>query len=113
MSNGQAELLVAISRVIDALQALEVDYFVGGSVASSVFGEPRQTLGADLVARLFPRHATAFVQHLGDAFYADLGAIETAIQQERSFNVIHLPTMSKVDIFTAWRNPFAQSQFAR
>lgn len=57
MPEADTELLTAVARVVEAFDALGVDYLMGGSVASSVFGEPRQTLDADLVARLFGQHA--------------------------------------------------------
>ncbi len=113
MSDGQPELLTAISRVAAIFQELGIDYFIGGSVASSVFGEPRQTIDADLVAKILGRHAKPLVERLGDSFHADLSAIRAAIQSQGCFNLIHLPTMAKVDVFVSWRSPFAQSQFAR
>jgi hypothetical protein len=108
-----SELLSAVALVVAAFDALGVDYLVGGSVASSVFGEPRQTLDADVVARLFGRHAEPLVARLGSEFYADLPAIYSAIQTQGCFNLIHLDTMTKVDVFAHWRDPFSQSQFAR
>ena len=63
MSEADTELLAAVARVVAAFEALEVDYFVGGSVASSVFGEPRQTVDADLVAR----HAWPACRTVGEA----------------------------------------------
>jgi hypothetical protein len=113
MSEGGTELLVAVARVVRAFEALGVDYLVGGSVASSVFGEPRQTIDADLVARLLGRHAEPLVAQLGSEFYADLPAISNAIQTQGCCNLIHLETMAKVDVFVRWRDPFGQSQFAR
>lgn len=113
MNQRHTELLEALARVVAVLEVLGVDYFVGGSVASSLYGEPRQTLDADLVARLLGHHAEPFVARLGDGFYADLPAITAAIQNQASFNLIHLETMTKVDVFVRWRDPFAQSQFAR
>jgi hypothetical protein len=113
MNEGETELLAAVARIVAAFQALGVDYLVGGSVASSVFGEPRQTVDADLLARLNGRHAEPLVARLSGEFYADLPAIVTAIQDQGSFNLIHLETMTKVDVFVRWRDPFGQSQFAR
>lgn len=113
MNEGRTELLVAIARVVRAFDSLGVDYLVGGSVASSLFGEPRATVDADLVARLFGRHADPLVENLGGEFYADLPSILTAIQHQGSFNLIHLETMSKVDVFVNWRSPFGQAQFSR
>lgn len=113
MNEGETELLLALGRVVTALDALGVEYLVGGSIASSVFGEPRQTLDADLIARLFGRHAKPLVERLAEEFYVHLPAIETAIQTQGSFNLIHLETVTKVDVFVRWRDPFGQSQFAR
>jgi hypothetical protein len=113
MNDAETELLLAVGRVVAAFDTLAVEYLVGGSVASSVFGEPRQTLDADLIARLLGRHAKPLVEKLSQEFYADLPAIETAIQTQGSFNLIHLETVTKVDVFVRWRDPFGQSQFAR
>lgn len=111
--NEGAELLQAVASVVAAFDALGVEYLVGGSVASSVFGEPRQTLDADLVARLLGRHAERLAAHLEKDFYIDLSAVQGAIQTQGCFNLIHLQTMTKVDVFVRWRDSFAQSQFAR
>ncbi len=113
MNEGETELLAAVARVVAAFESLGVDYLIGGSVASSVFGEPRQTVDADLVARLLGQHAEPLVKQLAGEFYADLPAILTAVQNQGSFNLIHLDTMTKVDVFVSWRSPFGQSQFSR
>jgi hypothetical protein len=68
---------------------------------------------ADVVARLLGRHAKPLVDRLGLDFYADLPSIEAAIENGSSFNLIHLETMVKVDIYVTWRTEFARSQFAR
>ncbi len=113
MSEADTELLAAIERVVEALESLGVDYFIGGSVASAVFGEPRQTVDADLIARLFMHHAAHLGEKLNHEFYVDLSSIHNAIQFQSSFNLIHLQTMTKVDVFVRWRDAFGQAQFAR
>lgn len=113
MNEADTGLLAAVARVVAAFEALGVDYLVGGSVASSVFGEPRQTLDADLVAQLLGRHAEPLVARLAGDFYADLPAIVMAIRTQGCFNLIHLESVTKVDVFVRWRDPFDQSQFAR
>ena len=113
MNEGETELLKAVGRVVTAFDALGIEYLVGGSIASSVFGEPRQTIDADLVARFFGRHAEPLVAKLSAEFYCDLPAILSAVQMQGCFNLIHLETATKVDVFVRWRDPFAQSQFAR
>lgn len=68
MNEGETELLAAVARVVTAFDALGIEYLVGGSVASSVFGEPRQTVDADLMARLLGPQAQPLVQRLGGEF---------------------------------------------
>ena len=78
-----------------------------------MFGEPRQTVDADLVARLLGRHAEPLVTRLSGEFYVDRASITAAIQSQGCFNLIHLETMTKVDVFVHWRSSFGQSQLAR
>ena len=113
MNEGETELLAAVARVVRVFDELGVDYLVGGSIASSVFGEPRQTVDADLVARLLACHVEPLVARLSGEFYVDLASITAAIQDQGCFNLIHLDTMTKVDVFIHWRTAFGQSQFAR
>ena len=113
MDPADIELYAAVRPVVAAFDQLGVQYFVGGSVASGVLGEPRQTLDADLVAALFGQHATPLTGLLQDRFYVDAPMILSAIERQSSFNLIHLETMVKVDVHVAWRSDFARSQFAR
>ena len=113
MNEGRTELLEAVARVVASFEELGVEYRVGGSVASSVFGEPRQTVNAEVIARLLGRHAEPLVARLQSGFYTDLQAIQTAVRTQGCFNLIHLETMTKVDVFVRWRDVFGQSQFAR
>jgi hypothetical protein len=99
--------------VCDALAAMGVDFHIGGSLASSVHGYPRATLDADLVADLKPGHGRELAGRLGAAFYADAEAVEASIHERRSFNVIHLETMFKVDVFVLKTTPFDMESFRR
>jgi len=82
-------------------------------MASSVHGIYRATADADFVAAVRPEHAKPLVALLQPAFYADLEAIRTAAASHRSFNVIHLETMLKVDVFVAQLDPFHLMQMRR
>jgi hypothetical protein len=99
--------------VIEALDDLGVPYLIGGSLASAVYGVPRATMDADLVADLRMEHAEPLARALGNAFYVDAGSIRDAIGHYGSFNVIHFETMFKVDIFVPKRRPFDAEQLAR
>ena len=99
--------------VADALEALGVPYAIGGSLSSAIHGVMRATMDADIVADLRPEHVEPLAQALGDAFYADAEMMRDALRRHSSFNVIHLETMFKVDLFVARPRPFDRSQLAR
>lgn len=107
------EPIAVTLRVIEALEGLGVPYLIGGSLASAVHGVARATVDADVVADLRPEHAEPLARALGEAFYADVEAIRDAIRERSHFNVIHLETMFKVDIFVRKQRPFDQAQFER
>lgn len=95
------DLVDAVAPVADVLDALGVPYYLAGSVISSLHGIARATVDVDVVAALRPAHATAFAERLADDYYADADAIADAIHRRAMFNVIHLATMMKVDVYVA------------
>jgi len=108
-----AEPIAVTMIVADALDALGVLYAIGGSFASAVHGVMRATMDADLVADLRMEHAEPLAQALGDAFYADVEMMRGAIRHHGCFNLIHMETMFKVDIFVAKPRAFDRAQLAR
>ena len=107
------EPIAVTVSVAEVLDRLGVPYFIGGSLATAVHGVARATLDADIIADLKPDQVDRFVQDLGAAFYSDTDAIRDAVHRQASFNVIHLKTMFKVDVFVRSRAPFDQAQFRR
>jgi hypothetical protein len=110
--NG-SDLLAALDPVLAVLEQLGVRHFVGGSVASSAHGVARASLDVDLVAELQPGQVAPLVAALQDAFFVDEGRVRAAVAAGRSFNLIHLATMFKVDVFVSRSRPFDASSFAR
>ena len=108
----QPEPIRATLLVIDALEALDVPYVIGGSMASSVHGVVRSTNDSDILADLKSRHIQPLVQRLQNDFYLDVRAITEAIRRKCHFNLIHLETMFKVDVFLPKR-PFDARQLDR
>ncbi|MFW6161846.1 MAG: hypothetical protein ACODAJ_03700 [Planctomycetota bacterium] len=100
-------------EVIDALDALGVPYFICGSLAAAARGMVRSTADADLIADLRPEHAESLAEALGGRFYVDVESIRYAIERRRSFNVVHLETMFKVDVFVSRPAGFDGSRFER
>jgi hypothetical protein len=107
------ESVTVTLRVAEELDKLAIDYFVGGSVASSVHGRPRTTDDIDIVAALPGPKVDAFVQSLQTDFFVDAGMIQDAIRRRASFNIIHLATMLKVDVFLLGNEDFALEEMQR
>ncbi len=108
-----SEPIVVLLRVISELERIGVRYAIGGSVASSVFGEPRASEDADLIADLGRDQAEQLVTALAGEFYLSEPAIRDALTRHSSFNVIHLKTMRKVDVFVAGPRPLDRTQIER
>jgi hypothetical protein len=108
-----AEQIAVLMQVTDTLDALGVPYAIGGSFASALHGVMRATMDADVVASLDQRDAEPLAGALADTFYVDLESIREAIHRRGSFNVIHLDTMFKVDVFISRARAFDRSQLAR
>ena len=98
--------------VISVLEELDVPYLIGGAPGSTGHGGFRGTLDSDLGAGLQLHHAALLVQRLQQEFYISLNAIIDAILYQSSFNLIHLATAFKVDIFIPKQRPFDRFQFA-
>jgi hypothetical protein len=113
MIPAPSEIYQVTRTVATAFDAAGIRYFVGGSVASALYGEPRSTRDIDLVAAILPRQVEPFIAALGPGFYAEAETIRNAITSARSFNIIHLETMVKVDVFPAKPDAFGRSQLSR
>jgi hypothetical protein len=108
-----AEPVQITQLVTEVLERLGIPYLVGGSLASSLHGTPRATQDADLVVDLKPHQVMQLVKTLGPAFHVDADMIREAIRDRSSFNVIHLATMFKVDLFLLKDDPLSQAEMAR
>ena len=107
------ELLAALRPVLAAFERLGVACHIGGSVASSSHGVGRSTQDVDVIADLHPSHVRPLVAALANDYYVSEPMIEAAIRGRSCFNVIHLPSMFKVDIFVLKQRPFDQAAFRR
>jgi hypothetical protein len=101
---------LAVTRV---LERMGIPYFVGGSLASSAHGVARATLDADIIARVEPQQAGQFARELGTGFYADIDAIADAVARGSSFNVIHIATAFKIDVFVPASTAYGDVEMER
>jgi len=99
-------------QVAEVLERCGLRYLVGGSLASSVSGEPRSTLDVDVVVAMTEADVEPLLATLSDEFYADAGAVRRAVRARSSVNLIHQGTATKVDLFMLGGSPLDAEQMA-
>ena len=108
-----SEPLCVALQTAKILDDLDIPYLVGGSIASSIYGEPRATQGIDFVAELKARHVQPLIAATQNAFYIAEEDVLRAVSRLSSFNIIHLETMTKVDIFVLGADALDREEMRR
>jgi hypothetical protein len=107
--NSQAQIL---EEIIGALATTGVRYVIGGSVASSSIGIPRATLDTDVLVEMDRAQVGVLARELGGQWYLDAEFAGNALANRRAFNVIHMPSGFKFDLFPAY-SPFHRAELQR
>lgn len=86
-----------------------LDYIITGSVAAIAYGEPRMTNDVDIVMRLAPEDAGVLRRPFSSTDYyappVDVIATEAARGWHGYFNLVHLETVLRADIYVAGDDP--------
>lgn len=90
------EHVVALGRVLDELG---LPWVLGGSLASSLVGEPRSTVDIDVAVLLADEHVDSVVRAVQDEYYVSAEMAREAVASHSSFNLLHHRTGMKVDVF--------------
>ncbi len=109
----KSEISSAIELFIKSLEDMNIPYFIGGSIASSVYGIARATMDIDLVSELKFEDVKQLVQKLKGSYFIDEEMIIDAIKNKSSFNLVHLGTMMKIDVFISQDKIFDKKSFER
>jgi len=107
------DILRALVPVTRAFDSLKIPYYIGGSVASSLYGLARATLDVDIAAGIELGHVSSLQDSLQNEYYVDEDMIAEAINRRSSFNLIHLATSIKIDVFISSDEPFQQTAMER
>ena len=100
-------------RLTRYLEQEAIDYFLGGSIASTTYGEPRFTQDVDVIVRLSEDDVDLLVAEFESDFYVSGPALHEAVQRKSSANLIHLDTNFKIDLIVSRERPFEKSRFER
>jgi hypothetical protein len=109
---GENAIDIAL-KVARALNAVGAEYFVGGSLASSLQGEPRATNDIDFVIALPLGKVGEFSTALGNDFEVDTNMLRDAVLHASCANAFYLPVVTKIDFFGRGYEPFDESEFSR
>lgn len=107
------DILSALQPVVNALEKFSIPYYIGGSIASSIYGMARATMDIDIVADVKIHHISLLRQELEKSYYIDGDMIKEAIQNSSSFNLIHLETTIKIDVFISKKTLYHQKALER
>ncbi len=99
-----------ITLFVAPLEADGIRYMITGSIASSIYGEPRNTLDIDLVVFLKSNQTTRFHSIFPEEYFylppIDVIEIESRRETRGHFNIIHHNTGLKADIYLSQNHPY-------
>ena len=107
------DIILTIEPLIDVFRDLKIPYCISGSVASSAKGIPRTTIDVDIVTIIPPGLVSALEKKLANTYYISKEAVIDAIKNQSSFNLIHLETLIKVDVYMMKTNAYDIVAFSR
>jgi hypothetical protein len=110
--NNTAEL-TTLENFTNILDRLGIAYAIGGSIASSAYGAVRFTEDADIVVEHFGDKAEEFFELMKGQYYISKEAMNQALRQHKSFNVIHFESAFKIDVFIRKDTAFEKHLISR
>ena len=110
---SEPEEYLVLKQLADVLDGLKIDYAIGGSIASSLYGKVRFTQDADITVVPLGDKAEQLYNVLKEHFYISKDAMYQAISNRSSFNIIHLRSAFKIDIFIRKDDDFHRQLFLR
>ena len=110
---SEPEEYLVLKQMTDVLDDFKIDYAIGGSIASSLYGKVRFTQDVDITVAAFGDKAEQLYDALKGTFYISKDAMYQAISNRGSFNIIHLESAFKIDIFVCKDDDFHRQIFLR
>ena len=113
MGRHMNEELGVLALVTSRLEEAGIAYMVTGSIAVSLYGEPRMTRDVDLVVALALSDAERLAGLFRDQFLCDEDRMREAIRHRSMFNLIHTQAVVKIDMIVRKDSAYAEKEFAR
>jgi hypothetical protein len=110
MTKGPLDLVGQVATILDGLG---IPYALGGSMASSLIGEPRSTVDVDIAIKLEDEAGAVLLERMNAEFYVPIDSARAAIQAHSSFNLIDTAHGLKVDLFVLGEGLLDRMQIER
>lgn len=107
--------LQLFQSVTAKLESIGLEYMVVGSVASTIYGEPRLTRDIDLVLEI-PLDKLAAFETLfppPEFYIPPREILNDEIINRRQFNLLHIASGLKIDCMVRKNSPHGRAEFAR
>ncbi len=101
------------ARAGNTFDRLGVEWVLGGSLASSLSGEPRSTMDVDLAVLVGGTGADQIVAAFSETFYVDLESVRYALENQDSLNLIEPGSGYKIAVFVLGDDVLDRRQIAR
>ena len=104
------EFLVLIAERLDRAQ---IPYMLSGSVALSMYAQPRMTRDIDFVVDIEEGQVDKFVELFKEDCYIDRESVREAVRARGMFNIIHEVWVIKADFVVRKDRPYRKTEFDR
>ncbi len=102
-----------LAEVVRQLEDASIDYMIGGSVASSTYGEPRTTRDVDIVVEVTQASLRSLFGAVDrSVVYIDEPPVGQPITAGQMFNLVDLRGGWRVDLIVRKARPFSEVEFA-
>jgi hypothetical protein len=91
----------------------DISYMLSGSVAMSLYVEPRFTRDYDFIVHLRPENIQQLTDTFANGYYCDEDAVKDAVKHKGMFNIIDHKSGYKADFVILKNEPFRLTEFER
>ncbi|HYU74633.1 MAG TPA: hypothetical protein VEL31_18340 [Ktedonobacteraceae bacterium] len=110
---SEPDVLVVLNSITTLFANQRVPYYIGGSLASSIYGMPQLVRDLDIIADLQVVHVPLLIPLLQENYHVDIQEMYEAVQRRTSFSMFHLDTLFEVDVITSEFCSFEEGVYNR
>lgn len=105
--------LEALLAVLERFESASIPCMLTGSVAMSIYAEPRMTRDIDLVVELAPGDEQRVMKLFAADYYIPDKAMQSAIVNRGMFNLFDMARLVKIDLVVRKDDEYRRHEFGR